>query len=227
MAQIVEVIVDTKEKSAKPRIIQFFKNKGLKVTEASNKDGDLIIILSNGVKIYYERKTYPDFAGSYNSSHLQDQCLRLSNYDFKYVIIHGKFHDIRKDPTLSHMTLKSFYKQVQNIQTFYGTPVATVDNLKEYCEFALTYAEVIINKKDKPLRGLKKINNKQTKRVDINLLMSYDSIGEKKAELLLKQFGSPKNVLEATEKELLDIDGIGKIMVKNLKKLKHIYDNGC
>ena len=53
-------------------------------------------------------------------------------------------------------------------------------------------------------------------------LQSVDGIGCKVARKLIEHFGSPKAALSAEEKQLLELEGIGQKLLRNLKA-KSIY----
>jgi ERCC4-type nuclease len=223
---IAKIFIDTKEKTVGKRIFRALKTMKLPVEQKSLIDGDLLIILKDGTKVYIERKSIDDWMGSYNNSHLQNQCLRLSAYEFSCIVIHGKFEDKRKNPTLKHMTKNGYDKQIANIQFFYNIPVFTCNNIREYIFKCLNIAETIHNKKGKILRGSIKEKSTPKTRPDIDILTCGETIGAKKAQLLLDKFGSPKKVLEASPIKLNEVDGVGRVMIGNIKKLRKIYEDG-
>lgn len=55
----------------------------------------------------------------------------------------------------------------------------------------------------------------------INTLLGVRGLGEKRARVLLQKFGAPIDILLASDKELLAIDGIGVEMVKKLREVFH------
>ena len=44
--------------------------------------------------------------------------------------------------------------------------------------------------------------------------------------MLLKEFGSPQAVLNASRKDLLKIKGVGDSTISKIKELKDVYENG-
>ena len=61
---------------------------------------------------------------------------------------------------------------------------------------------------------------------DLSMLMAGGGIGQGLAEILINEFGSPKNALYASREELLDINGIGDSTVIKIKELKEVFENG-
>ena len=51
-------------------------------------------------------------------------------------------------------------------------------------------------------------------------------IGEKTARLLLSEFGSPQNVLNASRDDLSQVSGVGDVTIAEIKKLKEVFENG-
>ena len=51
------------------------------------------------------------------------------------------------------------------------------------------------------------------------ILSGLPGISNEKSKALLKRFGTPEKIFTATEKELQSVDGIGKKLAKDIKKV--------
>ena len=54
---------------------------------------------------------------------------------------------------------------------------------------------------------------------NLNLLLSVDGIGAGKIKNLLKRFNSIENILSLNESELIETDGINKLLAQRIKKV--------
>ena len=222
---IIKVLVDSREQKMLNKSLIFFKQQGIPAEENANKDGDLIFVLKDSTPIFIERKAICDFCQSYNSGHLQEQCIRLSQKDFTCIIVHGNIHQCRNVPGLKYINQTSVNKMTTNIMMLYKIPVFFTDNEVSYFKLCLTIVEAILKNKDKSLDIIHTQANIQS-RPDLSILTSVPNIGVKKAQLLLDEFGSPKAVFEASRNELLSIKGVGDAMVADIQKLKDAFENG-
>lgn len=224
--EIAKVLVDSKEKAMTNKSLIFFKNQGIFAEKHPNKDGDLVFILKNGEKVYIERKSYTDFVSSYiKDKHIQDQAIRLSQYDYYACIVHGNFLDLKRVKSLSRLTQDSVDKITTNLMLFYKLPIFFVDNENQYLKLSLLVANTVAKHHGQELSSAT-IKNKFKTRPDISILAAQENIGFQKAKMLLDEFGSPSAVLNASREDLLKIKGVGNAMVANIKELKNIYENG-
>lgn len=223
---IVKVLVDSREKKMTNKAIAFFKNQRILTEKQPLQDGDLIFILNNQEKVFIERKSFPDYVSSYiTKNHIQDQALRLSQYPYYACIVHGNISNLRRIKKLQKITQNSVDKMTANLMLFYKLPIFFVDNQVEYLKLSLLIAQTVAKHHGKQLNSTL-IQGGLRHRPDINILTAQKDIGQKKAELLLKEFGSPANVLNASREDLLKVKGIGDAMVSNIYELKKIYEEG-
>lgn len=223
---ISKVFIDSREQKMTNKSLVFFKNKRILTEVCALDDGDLVFLLKNKEKVYIERKSYSDFVSSYiEHQHIQDQAVRLSEYDYYACIVHGNIFDLKKIKRLSRITQSSVDKMTANLMLFYRLPIFFVDNEMEYLKLSLLIANTVAKHHGKQIEIIPL--NKVTKaRPDVKILMAQDNIGIQKAKLLLDTFGSPKAVLNASREDLLKIKGVGNAMVANIKELKMIFEKG-
>ena len=226
-SNIVKVLIDSREPAKiKNKAAIFFKKKGIPTDIHTNKDGDLVFILKNKEKVLIERKTYPDFVSSYiKNDHIQDQAIRLSEYNYYACIVHGSIFDLRRVKALSRINQDSVNKMVANLMLFYKLPIFFTDDDTQYFKLSLLIAETVGKHHGQALESMKLTNGLQD-RPDISILMAQKDIGIKKAEMLLDKFGSPAGVLNAPRDELREIKGVGDAMVASIQELKNVFNNG-
>lgn len=224
---ITKVFIDTKEKSFVKKSKLFFDNKHIKNYTKSLEDGDLKILLATKKFFTVERKRYDDFASSYIKQHLQDQAIRMNdNCDFYCVIIHGSMDDIRNaarfNPALQKINTKSIEKMHQKMELVYKCPCFFVENDTQYFNKVLELSNMLVKAESHIVKS--SITVKENP--DLSMLMAGGGIGKGIAELLIDEFGSPKNALYASREDLLAINGIGDSTVVKIKALKEVWENG-
>lgn len=231
MSNILKVWVDTREKKEMvDKTLYFFRNKGCETFSAALGDyGDLSLLLRDGRYVNIERKSYQDYVTSYISHHIQDQAIRMNNScDIYCTIVHGSFEDIKRlqrtMPQLRRITEKSVEKMTEKLEIFYAMPVFFVSSKVQYWQKAYDIAEMAYKTNNETL--LKHSKAKMESRPDIDILTIPSRIGKKTAIKLLKEFKTPKNVLEASREDLLKINGIGDSTIADLKKLHKVYEGG-
>lgn len=229
------VFVDSKELDMIDKTTAYFKLKGIPVTKKTLGDyGDLAVFLSSHQILNVERKTMADFCSSYISGHIQDQAIRMNKASYNYCcIVYGDISELKriskKYPALKKITQKSIDKMAAKLEILYGLPVFFVKNEAQYFTKIMELAEMIDKASGKKVQVKSKVTIQN--RPDINLLTvtpkdGERSIGEKTAKLLLKEFGTPQNVFNASREELLKVKGIGEATVSTIKSLKKVFEEG-
>ena len=227
---IIKVYIDTAEKNFVKKSTMFFKKQNIPHEQKSLEDGDLNIVLKTHDVFCVERKRYDDFASSYITGHLQDQAVRMNkNQKYYAVIIHGGMDDIYRaanyNPALKRIkNKKTIDKMYHRMELIYKCPCFFVDSDVEYFTTVMAISETLAKASGLNMIVKSEISVKKNK--PLSILMQAEKIGQKTAELLLKEFGSPKAVLSASRDELLEINGVGDGTVTELKRLKEAYDNG-
>lgn len=227
---IIKVYIDTAEKDFVKKSVMFFKKQKIPYEEKSLEDGDLRVVLKTHDVFCVERKRYDDFASSYITGHLQDQAVRMNEKQKYYaVIVHGGMEDIYRaanyNPALKRIKNKNTIdKMYHRMELIYKCPCFFVDSDIEYFKTVMAISETLA--KAGGLTTIVKTEVGVKKNKPLSILMQAEKIGQKTAELLLQEFGSPKNVLSASRDELLEINGVGDGTVTELKRLKEAYENG-
>lgn len=225
---VIKVFIDSAEKSFVKKSKMFFDNKGIYNEIKSLEDGDLKILLSNKKFFTVERKRYDDFASSYITRHLQDQAVRMNeNCEFYCVIVHGDIYDITRasefNPSLKKINQKSIEKMHQKMELVYRCPCFFVNNDVQYFNKVLELATMLSKAESHIVKGSVGIKEHP----ELSMLMAGYGIGGEMAQKLIDNFGSPKNVFNASRNDLLAINGVGDSTVTKIKYLKEVYENGA
>lgn len=226
---ILKAIVDTREQKFVQKTIAFFRTKNIEVESKALHDyGDVAIFLTTKKWCNIERKSIVDFVTSYISGHIQDQCLRMNKVsENPCIIVYGTIQDLKRVSSqyaaLKRIKQTSIDKMRRTIEMVYKTPVFFVEKESHYFLEIMNIAEVLC-KKDVDILNKPSVSVKN--RPDVNLIMQANRIGEKTALLLLKEFGTPEKVLNASREDLLKIKGVGDSTIADLKTLKKIYYKG-
>lgn len=223
---IVKAWVDSKEQKMVKKTIAFFKKQGIECQEKPLDDGDVLLLLSNQEYFAVERKSFSDFVQSYiKNDHLQDQAYRLNNSFKNYCcIVHGSIEDLYRIKALRRIKQPAVDKMAAKLELLYKLPIFWVDNEAKYFKKIMDLAEMIVKEDGAKVKAKSSISIKN--RPDVNLLTAGDNIGTKTALILLKHFGTPQNVLNASREDLLKIRGVGEGTVSDVKKLKKLYEEG-
>lgn len=226
---IIKVWIDSKEKDFVKKSKMFFDNKKIPNEVKSLEDGDLKVLLSSKDIFLIERKRYDDFAKSYIKKHLQDQAIRMNDkYKYYCCIVHGDMGDIRRaanyDPALKRIKQHSITQMHQKMELIYKCPCFFVSNDVQYFNKVIELSNMLV--KANGINTIVKSSVRIEEHPELSILMAGTDIGEKTAQLLIDEFGSPKEALDASREELLNIDGIGDATVSKIKELKGVFENG-
>ena len=223
---VSKVLVDSREQKMAKKALSFFSGRHIIAEIKTLKDGDLVFLLQNQEKVYIERKSFSDYVSSYiKNNHIQDQAIRLSEYNYYACIVHGNIRDLQRVSALRRISQDSVDKMTANLMLFYKLPIFFVSDEKQYLKLALMIAETVADHHGKALESMS-LSGGMKARPDIKILAAQDNIGFQKAKMLLDEFGSPEAVLNASREDLLKIKGVGNSMVANIKELKQVYENG-
>ena len=160
--------------------------------------------------IFIERKTTIDFMQSLNDKRLFNQVARLRNGNKRAVmIIEGPkltgCNSIRG--ALCSISVQ-WYMPIIRSTSIEGT-AWILKKLHSYSEFNCESKHIY---EFKPKR--------KTASLQLRMLMQMQHIGPELGEKLINKFNSINNVINATDEDLLEIKGIGKQLIKQIRALK-------
>jgi len=210
MDDIVSCFVDHRERPS--GIASMLAEMGAEVEEQQLAVGDYI--LSDRMAV--ERKRATDFLDSLIRKRLFDQICRLADaYPKPVLVIEGEGLFSR------NVGARAIYGAMASIIADYGFSVITSGNAGETANilYAMASREQIKVKKEISLRGNKpSLSIRDKQRYIVEGLPFVSAVSARK---LLDYFGSVRRVINATERELCEVEGIGK---KKARLIKEVID---
>ncbi|MBI4158787.1 hypothetical protein HY500_00840 [Candidatus Woesearchaeota archaeon] len=219
----MEIIADYREK----KIILELSKKHIKVTAKSLISADFIIQSKTTegrvVLVGIERKTITDFLNSIIDKRIIIQLLTLKeNFDTPILLIEGEenIYQVRNFHPNSIRGMLSAIAIDLQIPTLY------TKNEKDTASYIETIAKRMESKR-KDISLLKKRKPLELNEMQEYLIESFPGIGPTIAKNLLKKFKTVKRIVNAKEKELLEVEKLGKKKVKEIKRvLEENYEKG-
>jgi Fanconi anemia group M protein len=203
----VVVIVDFREDNASVK--DYIQGMGSLVKPLSLKIGDYVC----SDRVCIERKTGEDFISSLTDGRLFEQAKELkANFSKPIMIIEGNY-------TKGRINENAIKSAIASIVLDYEIPVIMTRDDQETAKIIFWFAnrEQITNKKNIGIKGKKK--PKDIKDLQEHVISSLPGVSTVLSKRILENFGTIKRFVNASETQLAKIDGIGKVMAKNLKRL--------
>lgn len=190
-------------------ITNHLKDLGSSVKILPLKVGDYII----SDRTVIERKTANDFVNSIIDGRLFEQAKELKeNFSKPLMIIEG-------NKTRNNVNENVIKGALSSIIMNYDISVLMTKDEKDTANmiFRLANKEQNSKKINIGIKGKKK--PKQLDKLQVFVLSSFPNVSEVTAVKLLKKFGSIKGVMNASENELMKIEGLGEKKVKGILKI--------
>lgn len=202
----LSIVVDNRENN--DLLKELFRIKELKVETKKLEVGDIII--SDYIAI--ERKSKSDFINSIIDKRLFPQLMNLSsNYRRPVLILEGNenIFSIRNlNPNVIRSTLSAIAVDMR-------IPIIFTENLNETAQMILTIAKRTIKEKKEISLADNKTSHSENEELE-KFVSTIPKINVISAKSLLKNFKSIKELVNADEKELQEVEGIGKLRAKFL-----------
>lgn len=210
--QELKIIVDQRERNVE--LLGTLETLGFSVSMETIPVGDYII----SDRICIERKTVSDFESSIINGRLFEQLEILKQtYKLPIIILEGDRETFRLKRNVIIGTIVSIYVD-------YGVPVIFSDGPENTAEILITMAKREQNGKarEPSMKGsTRAYTNEQFQEYIIGNL---PGIGMKLAKSLLRHFGSVKAIANASVKELVKVEKIGKKKAELIHKtFNHRY----
>ena len=184
---------------------------GFEVKVLTLKSGDYFI----DPDVLIERKTVRGFVVSIIDGRLFKQAYQLSNYSGRAIIILEGRNFKELDINFNIESIKGAL--ITMVQTF-GIPVLRTLNEADTAWYLNRLYEQR-SRVGSRLGCLAGYKSKKIKKQKLQLLRTLPGIGRKTSEDLLKYFDSIADIANASEKELQEVPGIGKISAKRIKNV--------
>ncbi len=235
MYRVLDNIKLKLEPSKKPKTLEDYNEKKIVISADYREKGSAVLkeLLNQGVDIdlkqlpvgdYHiskdvvvEFKKIPDFVDSMLDGRLLSQARDLKQYKKPFIMLEGS-EDIYSQRRVHPNAIRGM---ISTLSINLGIPVIRTLNPLDSAAFI----QVIANKeqlddKDFQMHSAKPLSDKQLLEY---IVSSLPGVGSKFAPLLLKKFGSIKNVVNSTEEELCEIDLIGPKKAKRIREIIELH----
>jgi len=205
----VKIIVDHRE--FRSNVVKNLAVKGISVEPQQLDTGDYVLSTRIGV----ERKEVDDFLESMINGKLFKQLSQLRDaYSRPILILEGE--NLLTKRNINH---NAIFGSLASISVDFGIPVLTTKNSAETADLLHVIAkrEQREDKKDVAIRGEKtQMSMKERQQFLVEGLPNVSAVIAKR---LLSHFGSIKDIANATEEELMQVNGVGKSISLEIIKL--------
>ncbi len=213
----MKILLDHRERSSgiKKELIK----QGIEVIEKQLSYADFIIetkdLNNNIITVGIEKKTINDFLNSIIDKRLINQIINLKkNFDIPLLVIEGteNIYELR------NFHPNSIRGMMASIAIDFQTPILHTRNHRDTANLLAIIAKRLEKPRSLPSL-LKKRKQPTIKEQQEFLIESLPGIGPQISKNLLKNFGTIKSLVNASEEELTKVEKIGKIKAKQIKKV--------
>ncbi len=202
----VRVIIDHRENE---QFDELLKQHGAIVERKQLEVGDFIC--SN--RCIVERKTRSDFETSIIDGRLFPQLLNmLPNYPCIIVIIEG-------EESSGRLSKEAVLGAYTSLITDFGVSLFFTRNKEKTSELIYAIAKHEQIAKKRPMRIYAKKRTATIAQTQRSIIEMLPMVGPKLAKVLLENFGNIENIINASEQELLEVEGMGKKRVKIIRNI--------
>jgi len=199
----VRIAVDKREAG----FAELLKNLGAEAEECTLPVADFVC----SERVAVERKTRDDFEKSVMDMRLFEQLKRLKEgYPRVVVVVEG-------EGSAGMLSKESLMGAYSSVLADFGASIFFTRNAEKTAElvFSIAKHEQLAEKKPMRVTGARKgLTLAQNQKAIIEML---PMIGPKIADSLLEQFGSVWGVFNASEEELLKVEGLGKTRARAIR----------
>jgi len=198
------ITIDHREKFS--HVPDLLEKSNVEVYYKTMKAGDYLI----NEQILIERKTANDFALSMLSGRLFKQCSKLRATGLVCLII------VEGNPleTLHNISAEALQGALLSVMVRWQIPVYMVEDKNETVKTMVRVAAQ--NIKAESNFAVWQKGSRKTRSSQVYFLRALPSVGPKLALQLLKTFGSVVQIINASQKELQAVEGIGKQKAEKL-----------
>lgn len=208
----LSIVVDHREKAS--TMASELGKLGVDMEFKSLKVGDYLI----SGEVAVERKTLEDFAGSILDRRLFEQARALREaYPRPLILLEGR------GPLRSGISQEALRGAIASVIIDLGVPILWVKDAAEGALFILTICrrEQRGERGDLSLKDRRKAPTPDGEREYV--VASLPFVEAKMARRLLSRFGSVEGVFTASERELMEVEGIGP---KKAKRIREVISGG-
>jgi ERCC4-type nuclease len=213
---MTKVLIDYREPK---EIVKEFIKKEIKIERTNLISADYVIqtkdLAGNVQSVGIERKTLSDFLNSIIDKRILSQLIQLKeNFSIPLLIIEGKenIYQIR------NFHPNAIRGMLASIAIDYQIPILYTKTYRD----TVSLITVISSRLDKPLKNLSLIKKRKPtnlKEQQEFLVESLPGVGPTLSKSLLKKFKSVKNIFNATEEELKQVEKLGPKKAKEIRQV--------
>jgi ERCC4-type nuclease len=206
---MISIVVDNRESYW---VIEKLTDLGVEVIKKTITPADYVISSEYAV----ERKEFDDFMNSVFDGRLFEQVERLAKvYKKAYLLVEG--------PVTQGLSRISnpliFWGALSKIIIMTNISIIFTLNEKHTAMFLYSLAKKLQEGKKKRINIKHKPKTYTLKQRQISTLQSLPNIGPERSKKLLKKFLSLRKIFNASDKELLSVEGLGRKTVENIKEI--------
>ena len=204
-----EIIVDFREAFS---IKLKFSELGSRVVEKSITPADYVLSENCAV----ERKTLKDFLRSIYDGRLFEQVERLAKaYEKPILIVEGYTLQGLEDVE----NPKIFWGALARVLAEWGVSVIFTPDERGTALFLYSLAEKLQKESERRVLAKRKPRVYTLREKQLLILQGLPNIGPERAAKLLERFGTLRRVFQASERELLSVEGFGKKIVRQIREI--------
>ena len=204
-----EIIVDFREAfSIKLKLSEL----GSRVVEKSITPADYVLSENCAV----ERKTLKDFLRSIYDGRLFEQVERLAKaYEKPILIVEGYMLQGLEDVE----NPKIFWGALARVLAECGVSVIFTPDERGTALFLYSLSEKLQKESERRVLAKRKPRVYTLREKQLLILQGLPNIGPERAAKLLERFGTLRRVFQASERELLSVEGFGKKIVRQIREI--------
>ena len=208
----LKVLIDVREKGSNlsKRLVEM----GMDVKVKTLASADIIVSDRTGI----ERKTIPDFVNSIIDKRIFTQLKDLkNNFENPIIILEGE-EDIYSVRNIHPNAIRGM---LATIISSFNIPILRTKNFQDTTEMVKAIAQREQTSKEKDIQIRTNKIPMTTKEQQEFIIESFPNIGPSLAKSLLRKFKSIRNIINASKKDLEEIDKMGP---KKSKSIQEILD---
>lgn len=198
-------IIKIDKREIKSGLTDYLRNFGCRTEEENLEIGDYVI--SN--KVIIERKTFSDFVNSIKDLRLFKQAKELTKFEKPILLVEGFDY-------LGNLNENSLFGALASIILDYNISIIWTKNKRESANFIFLTAKREQTKERGKIAIRIKRRPNTLEEEQKYLIAGLPYVNSTLAERLLRKFGTPIKVFNASKEELLEIRNLGEKKVKRI-----------
>ncbi len=186
------------------------ENERIQLSRTTLSLGDYLL----DSEVLIERKSITDFVQSLCNGRLFSQMYRLTQSDYQVaLLLEGCASDIKK----FNISREAVLGAIASISLIMEIPILRSANQIESAKILIYCAKQKREKNRLLTRAGRK--PKRIKTQQLHLIQGLPNVGAKLAKRLLEYFGSIEQIFNATDLQLMDVEGVGSHTANKIKTL--------